>query len=218
MAYALQFDGSNDYVTLDSQVGGAYANRLDTSEDWSIEFEFARKGADSYVHRILDDTTRGSNLIFRMSDGLFRLSGIAGSANWDIPPEIRPAVDVLAHYRIERIVGTKNYEFFLNGVSRGVSTGVVTIFNFDIVGRASSTGYINGLLYSLKYKDISGGGSGDYEMGFTGSGDETSDLTGNGNIGTLVNFPTDDSQWVYYDDGGATFNPLWATHINQLIQ
>jgi hypothetical protein len=42
-----------------------------------------------------------------------------------------------------------------------------------------------------------------YYLNTTGTGTVWPDQVG-GNNGTLVNFPTDSTQWVFYDDGGAT--------------
>lgn len=57
-------------------------------------------------------------------------------------------------------------------------------------------------LYRLQVFNLSGGLIYDYDPSATGgTGSTLPDVEG-GNDGALVNFPTDNSQWVFYDDGG----------------
>lgn len=196
MAYALQFDGVNDYVTLSSMVGGAYADRVNVNQDWSLTFRFARAGASTYVHRLLSSTSGTSDeLLMRKSDGLFRVTGLSGSHSWSGVP--MPTTET--EYRLERVVGTKQLELFVDSVSQGTRTGIVTIFNFNVVGVKGASGYINGKLYSLSYDSVNSGASLYLDPSATGgTGSILEDTVGTNN-GTLVNFPTDNSQWVRYD-------------------
>ena len=196
MAYALQFDGVNDYVTLSSMVGGAYADRVNVNQDWSLTFRFARAGASTYVHRLLSSTSGTSDeLLMRKSDGLFRVTGLSGSHSWSGVP--MPTTET--EYRLERVVGTKQLELFVDSVSQGTKTGVVTIFNFDVVGVKGASGYVNGTLYYLSYDSVNSGASLYLDPSATGgTGSILEDTVGTNN-GTLVNFPTDNSQWVRYD-------------------
>jgi hypothetical protein len=213
MAYALQFDGVDDHVTLSSMVGGAFADRVNVNQDWSLTFRFARAGTSSYVHRLLSSTNGSTDeLLMRASDGLFRVTGLSGSHSWSGVP--MPTTET--EYRLERVVGTKQLELFVDSVSQGTTTGVVTIFNFDVVGVKGASGYVNGTLYYLSYDSVNSGASLYLDPSATGGTGSILEDTEGTNNGTLVNFPTDDSQWVFYSD--TTAIELTPTTINSNSQ
>ncbi len=211
MAWALRFDGVNDYLTLPSLAGGDFDDRLDTSQDWYIEFCFIRAGADGYVHRILDSTVGRDQILFRASDGLFRVSPVSsGDLNWSGVPM---PLGQEATYRIERIAGGLTYELFVDTgsgfVSQGVQSTVTTVIQFNVIGRNETSGYINGDLKYFKYISLSNPAQ-NIDL------DATSSVPGNvppiGSpvlvdiIGTNdaagVNMPTDGSAWIDLGGGG----------------
>ena len=209
MAYLLRFDGVNDYVTLGSLVGGDFADRLDVNQEWVLEWRFQRAGSDGYVHRFFDNSSGGSEgILYRASDGLLRVNFIAGVLDFSgvSTSSTAPAVFRLVCYQ-----GTNNYELFVDDglgggfISYGVRTASVKIFRFDVIGRNGTAGYINGDLYYVRYTTTNSGVNFDADSSASnGTGLTLPDTVGN-NDGTLVNFPTDNSQWVFYSDGGATY-------------
>jgi hypothetical protein len=205
MAYLLRFPGVTQYVALSSMAGGAFADRNDTNQNWSLEFEFARSGANTYVHRLFSSTIRNDEILFRASDGLFRLQGLAGSASWSGVT----ISTIRSVYRIERIVGTTNYELFVDTVSQGIQSASVTIFNFDIVGKKGSGGYVNGDLYYVDYSTSNSGVSLYLDPSATSGTGTTLEDTAGTNDGTLTDFTgTTNSWWVSYGSSALALTPL----------
>ena len=227
MSWALQFDGVNDYTTLPTLAGGAFGDRLNTAQDWYLEFEFNRQGSDGYVHRILDDSTGSDSILFRASDGLFRLNTTsAGQLNWNGVP--MPS-GVFVKYKIQKLVGTVDYELFVDigagFVSQGVKSGITAIVRFDVIGRNGTSGYINGQLTYFKYISASNP-SQDINLDATASSHAAgtpiwTDVIG-GNNATGVNFPTDGSAWVDLGGGGISLSvtetgPSFTESINTTL-
>ena len=200
MAYLLRFDGANDYVTLASLTGGAFADRNDTNQSWELEWQFSRQGSTSYTHRFFRETGGIEEIFWRNSDGLFRVNLIAGNVGWTLS---NIDVGVITTFRVVHIAGTTNYELFINGVSQGTKTpgNNVSIFRFNQIGQSGSAGYINGDLYYVDYTTTNSGVSAYWDpSASSGTGSTLPDTVGS-NAGTLVNFPVDDSQWVFYSTG-----------------
>lgn len=219
MAFLLRFDGSNDYVTLDVLVGGAFADRLDTNQEWVLEWKFKRSGSDGYVHRFFDNSSGTEEILYRASDGLFRVSLLSGQlADWT---GVSTNLTDPATFRIVKVGGLNQYELlvddgtgggFISYGTRSAGSGV-QIFRLDIIGRSGTTGYINGDLYYVSYTTTNSGVNFNADPSASnGTGQVLPDTVG-GNDGTLVNFPNDDSQWVFYDDGQGGGDTLIPTLI-----
>lgn len=218
MAYLLRFDGNDDHVTLNSEVGGAFADRNDIAQDWVLEFQFKRSGSDSYSHWFFDVDGSREDAVYRASDGLFRLRLIAGDVTWN---GVTTNTTDPATFRIIKAGGSNAYELLVDDgtgggfVSYGTDTASVQIFNFDVIGKSGASSSIDGDLYYVSYTTTNSGV--DFYADPSASGGTGSILpdTIGSNDGTLVNFPTDNSQWVFYPSGGGGVENVVPDNVSQ---
>ena len=119
MAWALQFDGVNDYVTLDT------ARSFTTTEEYSISIDFKIElGTSNDIHTlILGDGT--NYLYYRVSTNSFFLK--AGGSNFSM---VVPSVDVLGNSGTITIRqysdGGKTFEY--TGVSESTPSAALRTF------------------------------------------------------------------------------------------
>ena len=115
-----------------------------------------------------------------------------------------PSPDAEFILRFER-VSSIQIQGFLDGESIGVVTSTDSLnFNQLLRSQNDSVGRFEGDVYYIK-GSFNGGVSDTFNYNkqtLSGSNDKTFPDTVGGNDGTLVNFQTDNSQWVFFDDGG----------------
>lgn len=203
MAYYLQFDGVNDYVSLPFSVA------IPAASNGSVIFT-AESPADSEVYGMFGGI--GERFIIRSSDIFFRLNGTNGNTithatiRTFVPTYDRANKHTYELRKTLYIDGVRTQvHLYIDGVYCGLlishynSTGPdikfnsiggaltnyarMNLYSFDIV--------VNGV-YTVRYDPSASNGTGTILIDTVG-----------GNNGTLVNFPSDNSQWVFYDDGGA---------------
>tara|TARA_Y100000114_G_C11760930_1_gene329684 strand:- start:659 stop:1855 length:1197 start_codon:yes stop_codon:yes gene_type:complete len=183
MAFYLEFDGANDRVSLASGVAMADGISID------IDFEYGGDNGDILSGFISNNPGRWALLITGGGNLAF-FSGTSGTTTGTAT----------------LVAGTRYT------VNLSYSGGVASVSldeNPDITATPSAllplTQIDNGILTMGLYGlSIGVGGSviHNYDPSASnGTGSILPDTVG-GNDGTLVNFPTDDSQWVFYDDGG----------------
>lgn len=103
-----------------------------------------------------------------------------------------------------------NITVFIDGQQDGagfVSSGTLKI---KTVGQRPSGSWFNNsnmALYSLSVSKSQALTNRYIKQTLNGSNDTVLPDAVNGNDGTLINFPTDNSQWVFYDDGGSEPEP-----------
>ncbi len=196
MPFLLRKDGPvNDsarvvfpYVTFTND------SEIDFSADWEIEIEIAVTGAD--LPFLSDDFDSSKLLFFRAGNRLeFRSSKFS-----TLQITFAQSYAERHTYRIVSNPSLSRVEVYQDGVLGGTISGnsldsYDTIFNF---GNSSRLGD----LYSLKfYKD--GVLERDYtKQAVVGGNDTEFTDQENAQNGTLVDFPTDNSQWVFYSDSG----------------
>jgi len=110
------------------------------------------------------------------------------------------AIDEIFTFKLEKISATE-WEYFVNDVSAGTTTKDGATFSQLMKLNATSTEALLGGLYYVEMGNSSGV-TNRWEN-TTGTGSTFTDSVGS-NDGTLVNFPTDDSQWVSFDGPAAT--------------
>jgi len=110
------------------------------------------------------------------------------------------AIGELFIFRLERVSATE-WEYLVNGASAGVTTQSSATFNQLMKLNSGNTDAFLGGLYYVEMGNSSGA-TNRWEN-TTGTGSTFTDSVGS-NDGTLVNFPTDDSQWVSFDGPAAT--------------
>jgi len=196
MAYSLQFDGSDEYVDLPD------ITAAQMSGDFSFEFEIryvADNGYTFFVSAWPGDASRwyigtlGNEL--RIFHGSFSYNG-------------EELVDDTVYTIKLDVVGTAT-TLYLDGVEEFTTT---TPSGFELVRRfgasLDSTPRFNTPSELRWMSFVNGTDDRYYDPNATGgTGLVLEDTTG-GEDGTLVNFPTDDSQWVFYSTGPVTpINP-----------
>lgn len=188
MAYKLAFNTTSRRVDL--------ANDIDVSGDFEIEFKIDFDESVS-VHN-LHTITRASDgtdtdLLIRRSDKLFIIRAEGAS-------EIRTNLTTMVSgtYKVVNNA-TDGCKIYLDDVEVGSRSYFTQAFKFGSFG--SGQGNFRGDLYYFK-TTVNGVVTNQYIP--SASGSTLIDSVGSNN-GTLVNFPTDDSQWVYYDDGSSSF-------------
>lgn len=189
MPYYLEFDGAG-YVSIPTLsrefVGDGTA--------WDLEFQAWNTAAAEFAVVGTDGT---NNYIILRSDNTVDLQPV---------PSGYPVTDVTdpdAVYRFEfRILAgnVRELSFYENDVL--VRTDTVSLSGIlpDRIGMALSARA--GALKYLKYTDYNNSANDRYydPSASNGTGSVLTDTSGNSSDGTLVNFPTDDSQWVEYSD------------------
>ena len=206
MAYYLDFDGVNDYVNTGVRATSAASNA-------NLEVDFWANSDDAGQQELINGEGGGQITLNRNGLGIitvfYRLSN-----SW---------VGLIAPSAItfdERNVVKSTYsgvtgdvEMIIDGVvvatTSGTGGNIGALFDYIIGAKAanalgdfpfsgriySATLEVNGTTYT--YDPSASGGTGSVLPDTTGS-----------KSGTLVNFPTDDSQWVFYSTGPETpINP-----------
>lgn len=190
MAYFLRLSDAIDSVFLGSESSPV---GVDLIGDFRIEFK-VDTSVGATVAPIFGDFAATSHGLLLRSNGncRFRISGvntITGSVGLGVVEGF-----------IERENNVVTWSF---GANAGSTTraGTLRINNFGRYN-GSTTGAFD--LYYIRIFD-SGVKIHDYnKQTINGPNDTVLPDTVGGNDGTLVNFPTDNSQWVFYDDGGGT--------------
>lgn len=197
MAYYLEFDGVDDYVSipkLQSANFGGYS--------WSLEFRAHNSTTDEFIV-IGDPDGTEDFIILRKNNSLdYRINS---SSNFFNVSDVR---DPDAIYRLDWEIDTLSvYEnnVFIRAIPVSTTTPIGgNSNNFSIFGLARGDIFRAGVLHYLKYTDNNDNlNSRFYKKETLISNNDTvfPDII-NSNDGTLVNFPTNDSQWVFYSSGG----------------
>ena len=167
------------------------------SGNFEIEFEVDILGTNGIVAAA--NVSNSQNLIFftTLTNLQFR---IANSQHNFTLPQSAAGRHV---YRIVSNTTAGNIQVFQDGVSCGTITGNT----FWSVGRiadlnAQTSRHFG--LYYLKVRNESDTLIHHYDPSASNGTGLTLIDTVSGNNGTLENFPTDNSQWVFYEDGGGT--------------
>ena len=199
MAYYLQFDGVDDYVNINVPASLA--------TNWGINFGFAGQepaGSNRFytlAGRLsnarfefeLEARLDGSRRIVFRTEAVTNILSLIGAGGFDIT-----AVNDI-------YLKTDGADLWVE--VNGVETDRVTTYNraldatIDYIGRITST--INAQPFDLYYFDFYENGTArhKYDPSATGGTGSVLEDTVGGNNGTLVNFPVDNSQWVFYDAG-----------------
>ena len=195
MAWALQFDGTNDYLTLNSAIN------INSSEDFSIRWRWPADSVGN--HRILGGVNIGAsvNRIISFGNGNITLYDNTGQNK-----SFSAGIDVTADQEVEFRRTSGTLELFVDGVSQGTQASTQSFSGFGVVGGNFNTATIAGSLQYLRI-DVAGVSvldlnpdSSDHSN--TGQQPVLVDTVGS-NDATGVNMPTDGSAWIDLG-GGAT--------------
>ncbi len=198
MAYYLQFDGVDDYVSIPATnyVPG------DVIEITVFGFTGAAGG-----NRYLLDSEQNNNFVrpflFVRSDGTIQFNTLTFSS---VTIDGSPAT-------------SRSTVLPTDGLGHTIIANVSD--NIELGRLGSRLNFIDTWNAGVKSLKITRGAStlNNYDPSASnGTGQILTDTVG-GNDGTLVNFPTDDSQWIFYDDGGgAVEQPVVSVSAEELHQ
>ena len=186
MAYYLALTSGNEYVDISSPVSV-------TGDGVLAEIDFEYKGASNDV---ICGGTSFSDYWRINNDNQFRVSISGSASNLNITTPL-----VVGEKYTLRLVRTGVLVEVQDG--SGASLTGMSAFNTSpfVIGKIGS--FHNGSsnltmdLYNFKAGSLE-----EYNPNLSNGTGSTLPTVSGSNQGTLVNFPTDDSQWVFYDDGG----------------
>jgi len=215
--WALSFDGVNDEVTFPDVLAGA--------STFEINFDLTIKAAPlSYNSLLSNNNSSGGtarNHIFTRSNRAIEVSCVIGG----VRRVFETSAGVFTFNQrvlLDLLYDGANLTLRVDGVVRGsvAATGVLNTISgvgdrgFTRVGNNASLGYPNIDLYSLQFK-AEGSTVRNYIP--SGSGNALVDTINSANNGTLVNFPTDDSEWIGYGQASGDWYLNNATGGNSVI-
>ncbi len=187
MAYLLRFDGSDDNVDLTSPISA-------TGDGVLAEIDFVYQGASNHV---ICGGTSFSDYWRIDRDSQFRIS-IAGSASI---LTINTPLVIGERYTL-RLVRTGSSVVVED--ESGVALTPAANFNSNpfVIDKIGSFHNGSSNLVMDLYGFKANNGANNYSPSASNGTGQILPDTVVGNDGTLVNFPTDNSQWIFYDDGG----------------
>ena len=208
MAYYLQFDGTNDYVLLPFARPDSLEINIRFSAPAQLDRRFiswAQDTSTAFMGIGSGNTSGTQTKLRKFGGGGSNLTGTADVFDGNI-------------HDIKILITDNFLEIFVDGSpTPDISTTIFSnetssyaIWTLGAVVRNSNfsvSSACNMNLYSITFSDDTVGATDfrDYnKQTLSGSNDTTLPDTVGGNDGALVNFPTDNSQWVFFDDGGSS--------------
>lgn len=211
MSFALQFDGVNDYVSV-SQTTSFFNG---TTSDAYIEFSLKNTGSTGFL-RVYGDGVAGTQdrILINTNGTEFRYYRGGGVSTWTGLSFDMDAAFV--KFKVATVTASTNKELFINDVSQGVQTSSFQTLQTGTVLGVNFNTYSDFQLKYFRFVDnLDSSNDQYYDAENTSAGSVLPETTPNFSDGTLINFPTDDNQWINLGGGG--FQPAWAILANQLI-
>jgi hypothetical protein len=204
MAWALLFDGVNDYLTFPVAVGNGVGVAGDDNQHWELVITQDLLQSSTYVYRPIESSTVSRvEVLFRVSDGLVRfVSPTSGTYQW---AGTGINSDVNQEIKFIKPAGVRRLDLYVNGVFFASDTGGDNSCLFDVYGKNSGAGYVSGNLTQLKFTDfITSANDRNFDPTASSHAAGTPILTDTigGNNATGVNMPTDGSAWIDLGGGG----------------
>lgn len=223
MAWALQFDGVNDYIATAS--GNDANSALMPTTKYSVKTRIKR--LSDQTGYILINSWVGFHVAIRRADGALAVSPGGSSQVVAIPNDgLFHDLEVLwdgSNSTVTISVDTVQVDQFTGvDVTFGVHNSGTGSLHRILLGRYQHTSgnWLHAQIESAIVEDLIGGAK--FEFDATTSDHSNTGAqpvlvdTISGNNATGVNFATDGSAWVDLG-GGATFKPFWAFQANKLI-
>lgn len=199
MAYALRFDGVNDHTSYS-----------DSPQVSSFSYEFKCSVASSYGRPCGYGTGSDGHRMIIWQDGnsiSFRGSPIVSLS--------MTGIDITLSNKYKITGDGTNLRLYVNDVLKDTKAYTGQSLSCNAIG-VNANAYHNGDFEYFKYQDLATPAN-DYTFLLDdGTGSTATDSSGNGNDATLVNFPTDDSQWI--DLGGGTTHEESITLSSSMSQ
>lgn len=224
MAYLLSFDDSNDYVDIPP---------LPVMSNFDIIMDFSNTGN---VQTIIGSNTpsdvESNNSHFRIGvSSTGKVLVLNGTETIESSSSVNGGDIRTVTYSVRNHTGgfSGTAELFLEGAKEGATTSfrgaclansTITFLGRSVSSDQGARNFTGGSLRRLRVIDYdTPSNSRDYlKQSLIGGNDTTYDEQDNGLDGTLQNFPTDNSQWVFYDAGGGpTYSMLLESGDYTLI-
>lgn len=208
MAYLLRFNGSPEHVVVDSHI------TLLSTQNYSIKYRVNIPVLRDQILSDAGDSVFNFNTypFLRSNGGInVRAASVSGAtADFTAPSGSVPA-GVDTEIEIRNDVALNKISILVDGdekASRNASSFGIKRFGFWTSAALNFQGDLLSCEVTLEGSVIH-----NYDPSASnGTGQILADTAG-GNGGTLVNFPNDDSQWVFYDDGQGGGDTLIPTLI-----
>lgn len=213
MGYYLQFDGINDYVAGDASA------LTESASSFSVELELKSSNPQQSDTKAYSVGTRSSTvdiLLGFQSTGTFRAFVRRNNNFVRLFTQIL-SPDAVYKVRLDMNLVTGLAELYLDDVLQqsGTPAGYVqTTINREryIGAETTSSGFAAFGLYGLK-EWVDGTQVSYYDPNQSAGTGFVLHETLNNNDGTLINFPLDDSQWVFYGTAVSTPVNLGVTNL-----
>ena len=192
MAFLLRFDGSDDRILLTSNIV------VGASDDYDIEIKFPQTVAGN--NRLLGNSVTGlNNRWIRLTTNVFTITSNTGTGR-----SFNSVAQATEIFRVKRTAGV--VQAWFDGVLHPTTfTGNTDTYSFAAIGQTNNTNItVASDLYYATF-NINNVLTNNYDPSASGgTGAELIDTVG-GNNGALPSppWPANNSQWVFYDDGGA---------------
>ena len=209
MAYYLQFDGANDYLSLTNVLS---STQLHSNQAAADENSFV-----AYFKFNMQETRTDWRLLFNLGEhGLYLFNNAFARKGAYYSTPFYPQIGSDYIVRVVMIAGVsgKTHGRFSYEISQDDGTTFETIAGLTTLAKTAGITNIFGLsggveccknrltylkVYTLDESVLLHHYN---KQILNGSNDTLFPDIQSGNDGTLVNFPTDNSQWIFYDDGG----------------
>jgi hypothetical protein len=198
-AWFLRFDGTNDAVSLASPIVLSGANRVEANG--YVEFKVALRDDSNALSA---EASNGSRIAWNRSSGLLLYSMDDGTELRFDGASAVPDLGVGGIYtiRIDTQAGAIVHTLTVNGTLIGSEEALTGKLSLSVIGKQASN-YANMDLYYWHLVDRRTPANSFYydATESSGAGSVLTDTSSNANNGTLLGFPSDNSQWILYDDG-----------------
>ena len=208
MAWALQFDGVNDYALFNTKVS-------ESSTKWRLEWR-AKSDDPSTAKRIIAKISGSTDYIAtRHTSTQEQITTEFNNVTYVITGGTKVTDDGQFHdYSL--VADGINLEYFVDGLSKGTVAGSPIFEDFDCIGRGGSSYYAGQVEY-FKYYDTSSSDVLKFNWDATASSHASgtpilTDTIGFNNA-TGVNMPTDGSAWVDLGGGGSALTADSGTYL-----
>ncbi|WP_421865143.1 hypothetical protein [Motiliproteus sp.] len=205
MAYALQFDGVNDYVDIDVPL----AHSEGSGYDAEFEIVFKATDATSWLRptSMVKSGSYADRILANQDSKTFRVYRGTSYVYWTLT-----GLDFTEFHRftIRVLPGTgKLIELLVDGVSQGTKTqSSAGLGNFGVLGASSGVYSALQIQYAKFTDSLDSANDRFYDARSTSSGSLLPETTANAGDAPLIGFPTDDIQWVDIGGGGGSPDPI----------
>lgn len=215
MPYFLRTDGVNDVVTTTALNGGSYVAE---KFSFKVKASFPVPAPNGFRQSFTVGTSSIGFGVGLRPDGQFRV--IIGNSAISVGAGVTGQIYEFEFSRPISQADTGSFQdviFYVDGVETArVSQPDRTLTEFLTLGFDDRGTYSELDVYEVSWDDLSDSANNHSysKQTLNGANDTVFPDTVGSNDGTLVNFPTDNSQWVFFNDGGGAVTADAAFTVN----